>query len=88
VLAKSQGLRVLHAIQADLRAGRVPTGRLMDGLLVLVGGIVLLTPGLLTDVLGIVLLLPFTRARFMAGVRRRFERLVSAGEVNVITLVR
>jgi UPF0716 protein FxsA len=88
VLAKSQGLRVLQAIQADLRAGRVPTGRLMDGLLVLVGGIVLLTPGLLTDVLGIVLLLPFTRARFMAGVRRRFERMVSAGEVNVITLVR
>jgi UPF0716 protein FxsA len=88
LLARSQGLRALRAIQGDLREGRVPAGRLVDGLLILIGGVVLLTPGLLTDVAGLLLLLPVTRERLKSGVRRHFERMVETGQVSMITMIR
>ncbi|HUE95871.1 MAG TPA: FxsA family protein [Longimicrobiaceae bacterium] len=84
LLAKSQGMRVLRAIRTEMAAGRVPASELIDGLLVLVGGIVLLTPGLLTDVLGLVLLIPATRGALKAGVRRRLEGMVQSGEMRVM----
>jgi UPF0716 protein FxsA len=88
LLAKSQGLQVLAAIRTDLASGRMPTDRLLDGLLILVGGAVLLTPGLLTDVAGLMLLLPFTRNRMKRGVRRRLEGMARSGQVSMITLIR
>jgi UPF0716 protein FxsA len=87
-LARSQGGRVLREIRTDLGGGRVPAAHLVDGLLILVGGALLLTPGLLTDVVGLLLLLPFTRNRLKAGVRARLEQMVRSGQVNVITLIR
>lgn len=87
-LARRQGFRAWHAIQGELRQGRMPVGELMDGLLVLIGGIVLLTPGLITDILGLLLLLPPTRRAFKAYLRRRFERMIRSGQVGVITLIR
>ena len=88
VLARSQGAYVLGQIRTELSVGRVPAARLVDGLLVLVGGTLLLTPGLITDLVGFALLLPFSRARLKAAVQRRFERMVRSGEVGVITLIR
>ena len=61
-LAKSQGSSILSRIQSEVKAGRTPAAELVDGLLVLVGGIVLLTPGLLTDLLGFSLMVPAFRA--------------------------
>jgi len=87
-LARSQGFRVWIAIQRELQQGRMPVGELMNGLLVLVGGIVLLTPGLITDVLGLLLLLPGTRAAFRAYLRRRMERMLRTGRVDVVTFIR
>lgn len=60
-LARTQGLQTLDRIRAELDAGRMPAAALLDGLLILVAGAVLLTPGLLTDVFGFSLLLPATR---------------------------
>ncbi|MCB0292521.1 MAG: FxsA family protein, partial [Calditrichaeota bacterium] len=57
-LAKAQGFMIYARIQQELAAGRMPTGELLDGLLILIGGIVLLTPGLLTDLCGFALLIP------------------------------
>jgi UPF0716 protein FxsA len=61
-LARQQGIGVLRRLRAELEAGRLPAGALIDGLLILVAGAVLLTPGLLTDALGFVLLIPPSRA--------------------------
>ncbi len=61
-LARSQGLSVIRDIQTDLREGRLPSHRLFDAACILAGGVVLLTPGLITDIFGLLLLLPFTRA--------------------------
>ena len=61
-LARWQGLGVLRRLQDDLAAGRPPTDALIDGLLIFVAGAVLLTPGLITDALGFLLLVPAGRA--------------------------
>jgi UPF0716 protein FxsA len=61
-LARWQGLGVLRRLQDDLSAGRPPTDALIDGLLIFVAGAVLLTPGLITDALGLLLLVPAGRA--------------------------
>lgn len=87
-LARRQGFQVWLAIQAELRQGRMPMGGLMDGLLVLIGGIVLLTPGLITDITGLLLLFPPTRSAFRAYLRRRLERMLRTGQVSVVTLIR
>ena len=71
-LARSQGYSILARIQSELAAGRVPTAELIDGLLVLIGGIVLLTPGLLTDLAGFCLMVPSFRAIIRERVKHKF----------------
>lgn len=71
-LARQQGLAVVRRIQAQLAAGEVPGAALVDGLLILIAGVVLLTPGLLTDAAGFLLLVPPLRARLRRLLRRRF----------------
>lgn len=61
-LAKLQGLLVLRQVQGELARGRLPTAALVDGALILVAGTLLLTPGLITDLWGFVLLVPPGRA--------------------------
>jgi len=60
-LMKLEGLRVWFQFQKDLSQGKIPQDGLLDGLLILIGGIFLLTPGILTDICGFLLLIPFTR---------------------------
>jgi len=72
-LAKLQGLLIWQRIMAEFQMGRVPTGEMLDGVLVLAAGIVLMTPGLLTDLLGFALLIPLTRNQFKTWLSRQFE---------------
>ncbi len=62
VLLRSQGRTVWKRFHETLAAGRPPAREVLDGALIIFGGALLLTPGFLTDVLGILLLLPPTRA--------------------------
>lgn len=61
-LTRLQGLKVLRAIQEDLHSGRIPTANLADGALIAIAGLLLLTPGLITDCCGFLLLIPPVRA--------------------------
>jgi UPF0716 protein FxsA len=65
-LTRRQGLNVLRELRQRIESGEMPTGPLIDGLLILFAGAVLLTPGLITDACGFLLLTP----RFRAIVRR------------------
>ncbi|MEM9863028.1 MAG: FxsA family protein, partial [Myxococcota bacterium] len=67
----------------DLAAGRVPKDGVLDGVLLLVGGIFLVTPGVLTDVVGLSLLIPPIRRIISATIRRRTEAAVAQGRVQV-----
>ncbi len=80
--AKRQGRKVLRAINRDISNGRVPTDSMVDGLCVLAGGIMLLTPGVLTDILGFSLVLPFTRPLFSTLIKLKFASMISHGNVK------
>ncbi|HEX2255047.1 MAG TPA: FxsA family protein [Thermoanaerobaculia bacterium] len=77
-LARWQGMVAWRRFRAATDAGRLPHREILDGLLVLVAGAVLLTPGLLTDVAGFLLLVPSVRHRvgdrLAATLERRFRR--------------
>ena len=61
VLAKREGLGVYRRFRSALGRGEVPSSEITDGFLVLFGAALLLTPGFVTDALGLILLAPFTR---------------------------
>ncbi|MDI6859532.1 MAG: membrane protein FxsA [Methanocellales archaeon] len=82
-LAKSQGLSVLRKMQMDLMNGILPTDRVFDGVLILAGGILLITPGVLTDALGFILLIPLTRSWTKERLRRWLKRKIESGEIWV-----
>ncbi|AAR34135.1 FxsA family protein [Geobacter sulfurreducens] len=61
-LVRSQGFVILRRIQDELAMGRLPAAGLLDGALVLLGGLLLLTPGFFSDVVGLFFIIPPTRA--------------------------
>jgi UPF0716 protein FxsA len=75
-LARQQGMQVLRQMQDEMASGRVPVGPLLDGILILLAGAVLITPGVLTDLFGFLCLLPGTRRIVKDLLRRRFGRYV------------
>lgn len=70
-LAKREGAGVLRKLRGDLARGVPPTGRIVEGVLVLAGGLLLVTPGVLTDFTGFFLIIPFTRRLVAPWVARR-----------------
>jgi UPF0716 protein FxsA len=80
-LARLEGFRVLNKTQQSLNQGVLPSSELLDGLMILVGGIMLLAPGFITDVLGLLLLIPWTRALIKLLVRRKLESMIRQGQV-------
>ena len=79
-LVRRSGLGVLRQIQERLARGEIPGKELVDGLLILVGGLLMLTPGFLTDAVGLLLLIPPTRLALRALlIRRNGKRLRVAG---------
>ena len=85
-LARWQGWQALERIRDDARAGRMPAGAIIDGVLILVAGILLVTPGILTDMVGFALLVPPLRALVKRGVvawiRRNFEVRISRADAG------
>lgn len=91
-LCKREGLGLVRRVQRELDAGRVPTGALVDGFLVLFAGALLLTPGFVTDLLGLALLLPPVRMAVRAVLVRRFtakaKRVAAQGMAGGFTSTR
>jgi UPF0716 protein FxsA len=85
-LARAEGFRVLRAWQDALAQGRVPEEGVLSGALVLAGALLLVTPGVLSDVLGLALLFPPSRRLVAAGLRRWLRRQVDKGRVRVFTM--
>ncbi|WP_373046848.1 FxsA family protein [Vulgatibacter sp.] len=84
-LAQREGLKTFQRWRGALAAGRLPEEGLLGSLLVLVGGVLLVAPGVLTDVVGLLLLVPATR-RIAAGlVRRELERRIRSGAIRVVS---
>ena len=73
-LAKWQGLETWKKIQLELAQGKPPAGSLVDGLLILIAGALLITPGLMTDCVGFSLLLPFVRTQIKRVLQASLKR--------------
>ncbi len=73
-LLRQQGFRVLQQLSDELAAGRPPLAPLADGAMLLVAGAFLLTPGLITDTLGFLLLIPPVRALVRAALARKLAQ--------------
>ncbi|WP_352418734.1 FxsA family protein [Proteiniborus sp.] len=82
-LAKTEGVAILTSIKRELNEGRVPGNQLLNGLCVLIGGILLLTPGLLTDITGFTLVLPTTRQLYTNLIKRWLTSMIQTGSINV-----
>lgn len=85
LLARAEGLRTLWAFRRDLGRGQLPGQAILDGLSILVGGALLLTPGFLTDVAGFALLLPPSRRLLQKWARRRLRSMIEDGSIRVVS---
>lgn len=84
-LAKKQGINTIRKVQEQIQFGRVPGNEILDGLCVLFGGILLLSPGFLTDILGLILLLPFTRTLIKPFILKLLRKWI---DKNTFTIIR
>jgi UPF0716 protein FxsA len=79
LLLRTQGRSVWRRFNEALNAGRMPHREVVDGVLVIFGGAFLITPGFLTDIVGLILLIPPTRAVVRRLVARRLGRRIAIG---------
>jgi len=80
-LAKRQGAETIRQAKQQLMYGNIPSEAVLDGICILVGGTVLLTPGFITDLLGFFLLIPYTRAIIKPFLGRWLKSLFDARTV-------
>ncbi len=85
LLARMQGFRVIMQIRERLQEGRLPADELLAGGLIVAGGLLLVTPGLLTDVVGLAVLLPPIRSRAVDWIKDFLRRKIQEGQVHVVT---
>jgi UPF0716 protein FxsA len=75
-LAKSQGYQIMVKIQNTLNRGQMPGKELIEGAMILVGGVLLITPGFFSDVIGIFFLFPVTRKFFIFLAMKYLKRRI------------
>ena len=83
LLARYQGLQTMLKVRESLGRGEMPAEELLDALLILLAGIVLLTPGFLTDLAGLLILIPTTRLVFKRWLRKRLDDWISQKRINL-----
>jgi UPF0716 protein FxsA len=82
-LIRVEGRKVWQQAQRQMQAGQVPGLSILDGLCVLAGGIMLMAPGFLSDIIGITMLLPFTRPIYRIFMYRWLERKIRSGNFKL-----
>lgn len=82
ILTRQQGFYIIARVRQEMQSGMVPGNQLLEGLLILIGAVLLITPGLLTDLTGFALLLPYTRVYFREFLKRKIRLWVQQGKVD------
>jgi UPF0716 protein FxsA len=83
-LAKREGLQTIRRAQEQLRYGQIPGEAVLDGICILIGGTLLLTPGFITDLLGFLMLFPPTRKLFKFFMKNSFRKWIDRGNIKII----
>ncbi len=82
-LARIQGAQTMLRIRSNLQQGTMPADELVDALLIFVAGVVLLTPGFITDAAGLLLLFPASRGRIKTFLKKKFIRWIENGNIHI-----
>lgn len=82
LLTRRHGFGIWRKIQERMEQGFFPAEELLDGLLVVIAGVVLITPGIITDVLGFSLLIPTTRQFYKKWLKNRFSGMMQNGRYS------
>ena len=82
-LARMQGMQTMRRVRSQLQQGIMPAEDLIDAVIIFVAGIVLLTPGFLTDLAGLLLLFPVSRFHFKRLLRQKFDQWMQNSNVAV-----
>lgn len=86
-LSRLQGFLILQKIQNNLQRGILPTAEMLDGLLVFCAGILLLIPGFISDIFGLILLFPATRWLVKKLLRLKMQSMLKNGQVITVNRV-
>lgn len=81
--ARLEGARVIRRWQEAMARQQLPKDGVIDGFLIFIGGVMLITPGILTDIAGLSMVVPPTRRVIAGVVRRWFEQQIATGRVQV-----
>jgi UPF0716 protein FxsA len=81
-LVRSQGFELWQRLQRELAQGQMPTQALMEGMMILAGGLLLLTPGFITDLMGLLCLLPVSRIVIIKYLMRQFADRFSQAQTS------
>ena len=87
-LARSQGFAAWFRIQQEMNQGLFPAESLLDGLLILFAGAVLITPGVITDIAGFLILIPPVRSLIREWVKKRLRYMSETGSVTISGFIR
>jgi UPF0716 protein FxsA len=82
-LARLEGLNTLTKLRLNLEQGLMPAEELLDAFIIFIAGMVLITPGFITDITGLLLLWPFTRNKFKRIIRKKLDEMALKGEINI-----
>lgn len=82
ILARSEGLRVLMRIQKELHEGTVPGDALLEGTMILIAGALLITPGIITDIIGFLVLIPPSRRMIRKLLKAWLQHRIDDGQVE------
>lgn len=83
-LAKKQGLEAIRKVQQEMSFGKIPGESILDGLCILVGGLLLLTPGFVTDLTGFILLIPSTRKFVKPLLQKAISKRIDQNRFKII----
>ena len=82
-LARVQGMQTMLRVRSSLQQGVMPAEEMLDAMLIFAAGIVLLTPGFVTDALGLLLLIPDTRLLFKRYLRKKLDAWMEEQNVRI-----
>lgn len=81
-LARSQGAGTFKRLKEELNSGGIPGEEILNGISILIGGALLITPGLLSDAIGFILIIPQTRTPIKIYAKRKIKRLIEEGRLK------
>ncbi len=82
-MVKLEGLGVMYRIQKNMQEGIFPGEELINGMMLLIAGALLLTPGFFTDIIGFLMVFPGSRDFIKRIARRYIEKKISSGDIHI-----